>query len=354
MADPNRPADPGEFELIATYLRPLAGAGAFDLTDDTALLTPPTGCDLILTADAIAAGVHFLPGDPADLVARKALRVNLSDLAAKGASPICYLMTLALEAPFDEAWLSAFADGLAADQAEFGIALAGGDTIRAVPGAAGPLVAITAIGSVPGGTMIRRAGGRPGDRLVLSGAVGGAAAGLACLTDAGGPLGGLAGAARAGAIGRYRLPRPRLALAPALRAHATAAIDVSDGLVGDCDKLAAASGCAAEIDAGAVPLDPALAARSDRRDVVAAAITGGDDFEILAAVPANAVADFLAAAQGSGLPACDIGALSAPADGRAGLPPTTVVLDGRELDLPARAFDHFPASSRSGEAGPGR
>ncbi len=356
MTGKSRRVKLGEFDVIATYFRPLAGPGALDLIDDAAVFSPPAGQDIVLSADAVAAGVHFLADDPADLVARKALRVNLSDLAAKGATPAGYLLTLALPTPFDGDWLAAFAAGLAADQAAYGVTLCGGDTIRVPTGVAGPLVAITAFGSVPAGSMVRRDGGNAGDRLVLSGTVGGAAAGLACLTGAAGPLGALTGNSRAAAIDRYRLPRPRLALAAALRAHATAAIDVSDGLVGDCDKLAAASGCLAAIDAGLVPLDTALAARTGRRDTVAAALTGGDDFEILAAVPPMQIAAFSEAAAETGIQTCEIGALTearaqvgrraqaepaAQAGGGAHEPePTTVTLHGRRLELRNRAHDH--------------
>ncbi|HEX2257765.1 MAG TPA: thiamine-phosphate kinase, partial [Afifellaceae bacterium] len=144
-----------ELTIIDRFLRPLAGEGALELLDDAASLAPPAGCDLVLTTDAIAEGVHFLAGDPPETVAKKALRVNLSDLAAKGAAPLGYLLTLALPAAIGEEWLTAFVAGLAADQWEYGIALLGGDTI-ATPGSL--TISVTAIGTLPEGGMVRRGG----------------------------------------------------------------------------------------------------------------------------------------------------------------------------------------------------
>src|SRR3954471_8106627 len=195
-----------EDSLIARYFRPLAtDPGAFDLTDDAAILKA-TGDELVVTTDAIVEGVHFLPDDPPDTIARKALRVNLSDLAAKGATPAGFVLTLALRAA-DDAWLAPFARGLAEDAAHFQCPLLGGDTVS-TPGPA--MISITAFGRVPAGKMVRRNGAKAGDRVVVSGTIGDAALGLGLLK--GGTATALGGDERAMLIGRYRLPQPRTGL----------------------------------------------------------------------------------------------------------------------------------------------
>ena len=169
----------GEFEFIARRLRPLATArGALDLTDDAALLDPAPGHQLVLTKDAMVAGVHFLEDDPPGQIAQKLLRVNVSDLAAMGAAPLGYLLALARAKGISEAWLAQFCAGLAADNAAFGLALLGGDTV-ATPG---PLtLSLTAIGEVPTGTALLRKGARPGDDVWVTGTLGDAARGLRVL-----------------------------------------------------------------------------------------------------------------------------------------------------------------------------
>jgi thiamine-monophosphate kinase len=223
---------PGEFELIGRLFAPLAvGApGAFGLTDDAAVIVPPAGEELVVTTDALVEGVHFLRGDPASSIAKKSLRVNLSDLAAKGAKPISYLLALSLPDWPDLAWVEAFARGLGEDQHEFGISLIGGDTTRTP----GPLtLAITALGSVPRGTMIRRAGAAVGDLVFVSGTIGDAGGGLAILKGDGASISAVA---RDALIARYREPSPRLSLG--LRGLASAALDVSDGLLADLGHIA--------------------------------------------------------------------------------------------------------------------
>jgi thiamine-monophosphate kinase len=320
-----------EFGIIRRFFRPLAGEGALDLNDDAAHLTVPPGFDLVVTADTIASGVHFLPEDPPESVACKALRVNLSDLAAKGAEAIGYVLSIALSQEIDGGWLGAFAQGLRADQDAFGISLLGGDTISVRHA---PVISITALGRVPSGDMVRRSGGAPGDALYVTGAIGGATAGLAVATSEPGAWEGLAGLVRERLLRRYRVPEPRIGLAPVLRAHASAAMDVSDGLVGDCDKLAEASGVSAVIEADLVPIEPGLAALAEDDAMLARLITGGDDYEILAAVPSESEEAFRAAAEGAGIAVTRIGRLVA------GRGAAKVRRSGKPLALGRRSYAH--------------
>lgn len=301
-------SSPGEFELIARHFAPLARDGrvvTLGLRDDAAWCAQRPGYDLVMTADALVAGVHFLPSDPPDLVARKALRVNLSDLAAKGASPVAYLVCLALPRGIDEAWIAGFAAGLGQDQAEFGIALAGGDT-TSTPGAL--TIAITALGEVPAGGMTQRRGARIGDEIWVSGTIGDAALGLRVCT------GEIAAdvAQQAFLVDRYRLPRPRVRLGAALRPVGVVGMDVSDGLIQDLGHIVALAGVAAVLDEPDLPLSAAVhalvAADASRLE---AALTGGDDYEILAvAAPAKAVA-LAAAAAACAVPLTRIGSIVA-------------------------------------------
>jgi thiamine-monophosphate kinase len=277
---------PAEFGLIARHFRPLAGEGGLDLLDDAALLTPPPGRQLVFTADAMVEGVHFLPDDPADTVGRKLLRVNLSDLAAMAAAPLAYLLTVSAPRGTPDAWFAAFAAGLAADQAQFGISLLGGDT-TSTPGPVS--LTLTCIGHVAPGAALRRAGAAAGDEVWVTGTIGDGALGLAALRgqlqDSEGWL-----------AGRYRLPQPRLGLA--LHGIASAGMDVSDGLVQDLGHLCRLSGLGARIHAPLVPLSPAAAAAGP--DWLQTCVTGGDDYELLLAVPPGrtaALQDVAAAAE---------------------------------------------------------
>ncbi|MBT6116736.1 MAG: thiamine-phosphate kinase, partial [Rhodospirillaceae bacterium] len=251
--------------------------------DDAALLAPASGCAIVATADAMVAGVHFLPEDPPDLIARKLLRVNLSDLAAMGARPRAYLLTLALPKEIDDDWLAAFAGGLAADQAEFGIHLAGGDTVSTP----GPLtLSLTALGEAKDGAVLRRSGAEAGDTVYVTGTIGDAALGLDSLQ---GRLGGMGPRQTEVLTGRYRLPRPRTACGPRLLGLAHAALDVSDGLVADLGHLCKASGVAAVIEAARVPISEAAGeALAADPDLLPRVLTGGDDYELAFAAPPEA------------------------------------------------------------------
>ena len=331
MTDRKQPRS-AEDSLIARYFRPLAtDPGAFDLGDDAAILAA-SGEDIVVTTDAIVEGVHFRADDPPDTVARKALRVNLSDLAAKGASPAGFVLTLALRSA-DDAWLTPFARGLGSDVGLFGCSLLGGDTVS-TPGPA--MISITAFGRVPTGRMVHRSGAKPGDRIVVTGTIGDAALGLDILK--GGAATALAdAAAKAMLIGRYRVPQPRNALATAVRDHAHAAMDVSDGLAGDLAKLCAASGVSAVIDAPSIPLSAAAAELLARGTIgIEAIVSGGDDYEILCAIPEASFEAFAQAAGHAGVAVTLIGTVIAGASA-----PRFLSGDGREIALPRRSYSHF-------------
>ena len=299
---------PSEDDLIARYFAPIAGEGGLALVDDAALLMPTPGHDLVLTTDAIVAGVHFFPDDPSGSIGRKALGVNISDLAAKGALPVGYLLTLALPADWTESWLGGFTDGLATASRDFCCPLLGGDTVRA----SGALtLGVTALGETPSGRMVRRDAARVGDRLCVTGTIGDAALGLALRLEPEAPwTRALAPDQRAFLCDRYLHPRPRLPLATIVREHARAAMDVSDGLAGDLAKMMRAAGLSAEVDLPLVPISSASreALAADPR-LLERLVTGGDDYEILCAVPEASLAPFLDACSAAGVPASPIGSV---------------------------------------------
>jgi thiamine-monophosphate kinase len=332
----DRAAQSGEERLIARYFAPLAKhPGAFALADDAAALAPPAGCDMVLKADGIVAGVHFFADDPPDTVAKKALRANLSDLAAKGATPLGFLLTLALPRDIGDAWLAPFARGLGADAEAFGCPLLGGDT----DGTTGPItISIAALGAVPQGRMLRRAGASAGDRVVVTGTIGDAALGLLLRRDmATAERWGLAREASNSLQQRYLVPEPRLAIAEILRAHASAAMDVSDGLVGDLAKLCRASAVNAEIEVGRVPLSTgARAALAKQPALIETILTGGDDYEVLACVPADKVEALRQQASAAGVPISEIGVVAA-GEGEARF----IGIDGEPLVFARTSFSHF-------------
>lgn len=303
MADDRTSA---EDRLIARHFAPLAThPGALGLSDDAAFIKPPPGCDLVLKTDAIIGGVHFFPDDAPHTVASKALRVNLSDLAAKGARPLGFLLSLALPKDIGDDWLADFANGLRGDAVLFSCPLFGGDTDR-TPGPA--MISIAMFGAVPEGAMVRRAGARPGDLVFVTGTIGDAALGLHLRRgDVQWPLDA---AQRQHLVSRYLLPQPRNALAEAVRLHASAAMDVSDGLAGDLAKLCRVSQVGAEIEADLVPYSPAARAVIAHDPALReTALTGGDDYEILCTVPLGKADGFRAAARAANVPVAKIGAV---------------------------------------------
>ncbi len=272
--DPKAPMT--EFDIIAEIFAPLATApGAFGLTDDAAVLPARPGMDWIVTTDQIAEGTDFFAHDPAGSVGQKALRVNLSDLAAKGAAAQFYLLNLALPVGMTREWLTAFAAGLARDQQNYGISLLGGDTSRGE----GPVsIAITAFGLVPEGKMLKRAGAKPGQGVYVTGTIGDSGGGLAIFRREKHTLNE---AARESLTQSYRLPRPPASFGPKLIGLASASVDVSDGLIADLAHLAKASGVKLVIDAAAIPRSPALRAFwGDSEAAIIRAATAGDDYQI--------------------------------------------------------------------------
>ena len=326
----------GEFEIIARYFAPLATeSAALALRDDAAVLVVAEGYELIATCDTLVEGVHFLPGDPPDSIGYKALAVNLSDLTAKGARGHVYLLALTVPRDTPPSWFEAFAAGLRELQQETGISLVGGDT-TASPG---PLtITITALGLVRHGHAVLRHGAKKGDRLFVSGTIGDAALGLRLLKDpALARAWHLSDRDTAFLIDRYRRPKPRTELVIPVRNFAQSAIDVSDGLVGDVEKLARVSRVGVVIEAGNLPFSPAAQKALAREPaLLASLLTGGDDYEIVAAVPDASVAAFAAEAKGKGVPVTAIGRISG-----SGGAVTVMGPGGEALTLDRTGYAHF-------------
>jgi len=324
----------GEFDYIRRRLAPLSmsAPGAAGLTDDGAVITAPPGHELAITADTLIEGRHFPVGEDPALAARKALRVNLSDLAAMGADPLAYLSCVVWPEDGREARAEAFADGLALDQSEFNIPLIGGDTTRAP----GPwVIAITALGAVPTGRTVRRSGAQIGDVIVVTGTIGDAGLGLKWRQgDLKAP-----GEDAAFFNQRLTLPQPRHGVADLVREYAHAAIDVSDGLLADLRHVCAASGLGAELALDQIPLsEPAkrwCLTRSERGEALLELAAAGDDYELLLTLPPHQLTAFQQAAQARGVPVTQIGVMAAAEAG----------IDIRyenQLVRPARwGFTHF-------------
>jgi len=322
-----------EFEDIARLFRPLTGGApeAFDLADDAAAIPSRPGCDLVITKDAMVEGVHFLPDDPPDMIARKLLRVNLSDLCAKAAEPYGYFLSVHWPAGFSSERREQFAHGLAEDQAAFGLVLLGGDTVSTP----GPLtVTATMLGWVPAGAMVKRSGARPGDIVLVSGTIGDAGLGLVALRDG---LEGLNREALEHLAGRYRLPEPRLGLREALAREASSAADVSDGLIADAGHLAEAGGVAVQIDLERLPLsEPArawLSQQTDEASALGALAVSGDDYEVICTTDMNGAMRLALAAAATGVSLTPIGRVAAGAG-------TAVLHRGRPLPLGRTGWRH--------------
>jgi thiamine-monophosphate kinase len=315
-----------EFDLIARLFRPLTDGApeALDLLDDAAVLPSRPGFDLVVSKDMIVEGVHFLPSDPLDLVARKLLRVNLSDLAAKAAEPYAYFLAISWPARCGWSEREAFARGLRADQDAFKITLMGGDT-TATPG---PLTAsATVLGWVPGGQALLRSTARTGDVVLVSGVVGDGWLGLQAALGA---------ITAPGALRRYRLPEPRLGLRVALgAAHACA--DVSDGLIADAGRIAIASGLGLEIDLDRLPLSPDglrhVATAPDRLSALVALATGGDDYELVCTAAPERAEALIAAAEAAGV---DVTVVGRVVEGQG----TRTFHDGREVAVARAGYRH--------------
>jgi thiamine-monophosphate kinase len=320
-----------EFALIDRFFRRANRDPAVRLPigDDAAVVAPAPGCELAITVDMLVEGRHFLPGAEPESLGHKTLAVNLSDLAAMGATPRWALLGGALPSA-DEAWLAAFTRGLFALADRFGVSLIGGDTTR------GPRnLCLTAIGEVPAGSALTRAGARPGDDVYVSGILGDAMLALAALQGRTTLPDSTLHELRA----RLDRPEPRVELGQRLRGVASAAIDVSDGLTGDLGHILAASQAGADIELDAVPRSALLAQRlagADRALALACLLGGGDDYELCFTAPAAARDRVAASARDAGVPVSRIGAIG-------GAPGLRIRDAGGAMVAPPPAFDHFPA-----------
>jgi len=331
-----------EFDFIAAYLAPLAAGdkGALGLKDDAALVRVPQGHELVITKDALVEGVHFTGHEPPDVIARKMLRVNLSDLAAMGAKPYGYFMALMLPGYADEAWLAAFAEGLKGDQEIYGLHLLGGDTTRTP----GPLaLSVTALGIVPIDTALKRSGAKAGDDIYVTGTIGDAALGL---REARGSRDDVRGSenkviprpssldSRAYLLQRYQLPEPRIAFGQALRGIASSCMDISDGLAQDLGHICECSEVGAIIHWPRMPLSDA-ARKMQPEDFHEAVLAGGDDYELLFTAPASESARIQSLAEAHALAATRIGQIKAGKE--------VLILDAEEnpIMLARKGYRHF-------------
>ncbi len=323
----------GEEAIIADYFKPLTRGwpGALGLADDCATITPGPGQDLVIKTDPIRAGVHFFPDDSPHDIAWKALAVNVSDLAAKAARPVAYTLALSFPKQPERAWLRSFADGLDKAQDAFGCVLIGGDTDQAD----GPLsLAVTVFGEVPTSKMVRRGTPLSGDKVYVSGTLGDAALGLRMRSgghSAAGPSG-----PEAFLLDRYLRPQPRIGLRAALRAYATAAMDISDGLGKDLGRMCRAAGLGAIVRENRIPLSSAFqaiapTAAEARRTLISA----GDDYEILCTVRPQQSENFVALATACGVPVTHVGEITS--GGQVDL----IDEAGKPLDWGRAGYDHF-------------
>jgi thiamine-monophosphate kinase len=325
----------GEIAFIADYLAPLAtDPAALGLKDDAALLTKLPAHGLVVTTDALVAGVHFFEDEDPGNAAYKALATNVSDLAAKAAKPLAYTLSLALaEAPTQE-WAKRFADGLSRAQNAFGIALFGGDTVTA---RGAWWMSVTAFGEASPRGLVPRGGAKPGDCLYVSGTLGDAALGLELRLSKVNFKQTLSPEHRDFLLNRYLYPEPRLALGPVLADHASAAMDISDGLALDLSRMCEVSNVSADVEIASIPLSAAASATVTAFPLtIETILSGGDDYEILAAVPPKHCAAFERASKEAGLRVTMIGVVKEGAGA-----PAFLRSDGAVLGLAVKGFEHF-------------
>ncbi len=322
---------PDEFELIARHFAPLAGDGSFGLNDDAALYKPAPGKEIVITQDAIAERVHFLADDPPELIAKKALRVNLSDLAAKGAQATVFSLSLGLSDDWNDPWVASFASGLGDDCEAYNVRLTGGDTFRS---GGGTVISITALGEIDQDSYVSRLSASAGDLVYVTGSIGDAAIGLDVRL---GKHAKLSGKYQEYFEKRYLLPEPRCNFAPMISRFASASMDVSDGLIADLKKLCKASDVSASINLSDVPFSESLQRMIDLDPECAErAVTGGDDYELLFCVPRSIAAEFDTKIGGIELPVSRIGIIEP-----SGLGVNLVDANGQPVKIETSGYTHF-------------
>lgn len=335
-----------EFSLIEKYFAPLSGRGAFGLKDDAALLDIPKNKTLVVTNDAIAEGVHFLKGTDPKRIAQKAIRTNLSDLAAKGATPFSFSLALGLPSNWNNQWIKSFAKGLESDCREFGLSLCGGDTFRVSPNArptrneCGAVVSITAYGHINKKDYASRLGAKSGHALYVTGSIGDAVLGLKLATDKFNGKLQKPNAAQKFLINRYELPQPRVEIGKLVAKYASAAMDISDGFVGDLEKMCAASNVDAEIILQQIPISKqALSQLKIQNVMVTSLITGGDDYELLIAIPKSKMNLFEKESAKLKIPITYLGNFKKRNAKFNGV--NIIGEDGEPIDLAHRSYLHF-------------
>ena len=328
-----------EFFLIRKHLAPLAGAGGLGLLDDAALYSPRAGFDLVLTKDSFVEGVHFAKGRYGGDTAERLLRTNLSDLAAKGARPIGYLLSIAWPSAADVKFFEGFAAGLRDAQQSFEFTLFGGDTVATD----GPMViSATFFGEVPSGEMVKRSGAQLGDDVWVTGELGGAMLGCHLVTGQGvePPPDGPALWAFENA---YLRPEPRLLFRKTLRKYASACADISDGVLSDAGHICRASKVAMQLEFDNLPLNIAAKdwalAQADDQAAKAKLITFGDDYELVFTASPDAQSDLISGAEKIGLPITKIGQVMARAEAVNAV--TCIDTNGTIMDLPKTGYTHF-------------
>jgi thiamine-monophosphate kinase len=325
-----------EFDLIARYFAPLAThPGAAGLKDDVALIAPPEGRQWVITMDSITEGVHFFGTEAPSLIARKLLRTNLSDLAAKGAVPYGYLLSVAAPPATGEAWFAGFADGLRQDQTQYGLSLLGGDTVST---RGGLTLTLTALGTVPATACLpRRNGAKAGDVILVTGTLGDAALGLLAMQE---KLPTLSEGHTHWLRERYLLPQPRL-LPEGAFPPVHAAMDISDGLAQDLSHICQQSGLQAEVTVESLPLSlAAQAALEQDFELFSYVVSGGDDYEILCTCSAENVQKVISAFQKASIDCCPIGTLKPNLNVNSDAVIFNNLQEGR-IHIAKKGFEHF-------------